>query len=241
MADRGRAEALFDTTGRIRRPRSRALLRELWDLATYAPTPPDPAGMPPGNGHVILVVPGFLTGDAITRPLRDFLTACGYRVFGWELGLNLGPLPATLAGLEARLRSLAVLEGGPISLVGVSLGGTFARDLAHSHPSLVRHAITLVSPVKLPTASTLDWLVRLFMPFWSKEIDLDRLAASPGLPTTALYTHEDGVLAWESCIGEDAEGTAFRITGRHMTICRNPQTLRVVACRLAEASSTPGC
>jgi hypothetical protein len=138
-------DGIFDRSGTVPRPPYGWLWRELRSLFTYRPPAPDSAALPPGNGHVVLVVPAFLTTDAVTRSLRQFLARCGYRPFGWELGVNWGPTPYALDGLRRRLRQLRAVEGGPISLIGVSLGGLLVRDLAFDCAADIRHVVTLVS------------------------------------------------------------------------------------------------
>src|SRR3974390_3043588 len=123
--------AIFDRTGAIRRPPYTALLRELWSLAAYHPAPPESTDLAPGDGHIVLVLPAFLMNDAATAPLRQFLARCGYRAFGWGLGVNWGPTERLLSDLRARLAELNEMEGGPVSVVGISLGGVLARNLAH--------------------------------------------------------------------------------------------------------------
>lgn len=230
------SRAIFDRTGAIRRPSYSALLRELWSLAAYHPAPPESTGLVAGNGHVVLVIPAFLMSDVATAPLRQFLTRCGYRSFGWGLGVNWGPTARLLSDLRARLAELNDTEGGPVSVVGISLGGVLARDLAHDRPSEVRQVITLASPFRLPTASTIEPLYRLCSIFHSQSIDHARLAAPLPMPATAVFTREDGVVAWQSCVAEHEGASAVEVVGSHMTICRNPDALRVVAKGLAGAA-----
>jgi pimeloyl-ACP methyl ester carboxylesterase len=227
---------IFDRTRTVRRPPYRWLARELFSRAFRYPPPPDPAALPAGNGHVVLVVPAFLTTDMVTRELRRFLARCGYRVHGWGLGVNFGPTPRALAGLRRRVRELAELEGGPISLVGVSLGGVLARDIAHECPQHIRHVVTLVTPFRLPTASTIAPLVHLFAPFYSRDFAYARVAEPLPVSSTAIFSREDGVVAWESCTSDEAHGLSVEVGGPHMTICRNPDALRTVALRLAAPS-----
>jgi pimeloyl-ACP methyl ester carboxylesterase len=211
------------------------LWREAWSLLSYFPTPPDVSLLPPGHGHIVLVVPAFLTTDAVTRPLRQFLTRCGYRAVGWPLGINWGPTPRLVAGLRTCLSELAGAAGGPVSVIGVSLGGVLARDLAHDRPGDIRQLITLVSPCRLPTASTLEPLFRLLAWSYSSSLDLVRFASPPQVPATTIYTRDDGIVAWETCREQDASSDAIEVSGAHLTICRNPAALRAVAARLAMA------
>ena len=96
----------------------------------------------------VLVLPGFTASDQSTRPLRGVLRRKGYSVHGWGLGANVGPHPHVLEGMERRLTELFERYGAKVSLVGWSLGGIYARELAHSHPELVRLVITLGSPYR---------------------------------------------------------------------------------------------
>ncbi len=226
-------DSYFDRSGVVQRPPYGRLWREAGSFVFEYPKAPDPAAFARGNGHVVLVIPGFLTPDANTAPLRRFLRRCGYRVFGWGMKVNFGPTPRLVAGLERRFRECRAIAGGPVSVIGVSLGGLFARNLAFEHPRDIRQVITLVSPYRLPTASTIEPLVRLCAPFFSREVDIARLATPLPVPATAVYTREDGLVAWETCRTEEPNGVAFEVAGKHVTICRNPAALRIVAERLA--------
>jgi len=225
---------LFDRSGTVPRPSYRLLLSEAWSLISYRPPPPDPGTLPDGRGHVVLVIPAFLTPDAATKPLRGFLMRCGYRVSGWDLGINWGPTPRLLGELRRRLKELREVEGGPITIIGVSLGGLLARDLACDHPEDIREVITLVSPFRLPTASTIEPLVHLCAPFYSPEMDTGRIAKPLSVPALAIYTRDDGLVAWQSCAPAADECTSVEVTGAHATICRNPDVLRLLATRLAK-------
>jgi pimeloyl-ACP methyl ester carboxylesterase len=162
-----RLEGMFDRTGRVGRPAYRSLQRELWSLLFHFPSRPDPTELAQGGGHVVLVVPAFLTGDSATRPLRDLLTRCGYRACGWTLGINWGPTPGILAGLRRRIRELRDIAGEPVSVVGVSLGGLLARDLAYDCAEEIRQVVTLASPFRLPTATTIEPLFHFCALFYS--------------------------------------------------------------------------
>jgi pimeloyl-ACP methyl ester carboxylesterase len=226
-------DGIFDRSGIVPRPPYRSLWREAGSLFAYRPPAPDPAAMPDGGGRVVLVVPAFLTTDAFTAPLRRFLERCGYRAFGWELGLNWGPTDRLLAGLRRRLRQLRALQGRPIGVVGVSLGGLLARDLAYDCAEHISHVVTLASPFRLPTASTITPLVRLALPFYSRDIDIGRLSSPLPVPSTAVFTRDDGIVAWESCRSDEPRGESVEVSGSHLTICRNPAALRIIAERLA--------
>jgi pimeloyl-ACP methyl ester carboxylesterase len=228
---------VFDRTGTIRRPSSTLTLREAWSLLSYYPSPPDPAELPDGRGHVVLLVPAWFTTDAVNRPLQHFLDACGYRTFGWGLGVNWGPTPRLVTALRRRLRELREIEGGPVSVVGLSLGGLFARDLAHQCPDDIRQVITIASPFHLPTATILEPVIHICALCYSPAIDLARLASPLPVPAAAIYTRQDGIVAWESCRNDDRNCQAIEVEGSHFAVCRNPDVFRAVAQRLSDCSA----
>ena len=224
--------ALFDRTGSIRRPDFSQLFEEFSALFTDHTEGHDFTDLPHGDGQVVLVLPGFLTSDMVTRPFREFLDEHGFRTFGWEYGLNFGPTPGALAHLRNRVQELFALNGGPIALIGISLGGLLARDLAYDCPEKIRHVITMASPFRLPTASTFEHLVRLCGPLYDPEAQIERLAQPLPVPSTAFFTRGDGVVAWESCRSDDHDCMNIEVDGHHMTITRHPVVLKHLVERL---------
>src|ERR1700739_1157943 len=105
--------------------------------------------LPTGDGHPVLVLPGLMAGDDSTWPLRRILRRLGYRAHGWRLGRNLRPTPAAVTGMRARLDDLHRRHHEPVSLIGWSLGGIYARALARNFPRAARQVITLGSPFRL--------------------------------------------------------------------------------------------
>jgi pimeloyl-ACP methyl ester carboxylesterase len=227
-----RLSEAFDRTGRVRRPPYRRLLREAYAGLTYRAPSSDCSGLPPGQNRVVLVIPGYLTTDALTKRLRDFLARCGYRPFGWELGVNWGPTPWLTAALRKRLVALRTLGNDRVSIVGVSLGGLMARDLVYDQPDDVREVVTLASPYNLPTASTIAPIFRLAACFYEPAIDIDRLASPLPVRSTAIFTREDGLVAWESCRRDEANACSVEVSGPHLTVCRTPDAFRAVAAAL---------
>jgi pimeloyl-ACP methyl ester carboxylesterase len=225
--------SLFDRTGTVRRPAFGQLFQEFGALFTDRPAVPDTVALPDGDGQVVLVLPGFLTGDLITRPLRQFLEGQGFRTFGWQHGVNVGPTPSALAHLRGRVNDLAELNEGPIAVIGISLGGLLARDLAYDCPDQICHVVTMASPFRLPTASTFEPLVRMCGPLYDPELQIERLALPLPVASTAFFTRDDGVVAWESCRSDDPDCMNIEVGGQHMTICRNPSVLTHLVQRLA--------
>jgi pimeloyl-ACP methyl ester carboxylesterase len=191
-----------------RRPSSALYLTEpirgALTMATLPFSLPFLARAPRGDGHGVLVLPGLLGGDASTRPIRRFLTAKGYDARGWGLGRNVGPTHGIIDGMPRLLAEMVEDTGGPVSLVGWSLGGIYARELARHHPDRVRQVITLVSPFALHDVdqSRAD---RAFRQQSTRHVQSglfqrERLRLPIPVPSTAVYSPADGIVDWRSCI-----------------------------------------
>ena len=192
---------------------------------------------PRGDGHPVIVVPSFLRGDGHTAPLRRFLAGCGYAAFGWGLGTNLGPTAAALDGIEMLLGAVHRRQGRKVTLIGHSLGGVIARELAKQHPDQVRQLLVLASPIRLPAASPLEPVYKLLARWHSIDPagSIAELNTPPDVPVTAIYTKSDGIVAWQSC--REIEGAlreSIEVRGAHGTMVRNPAAWRIVADRLAQ-------
>jgi pimeloyl-ACP methyl ester carboxylesterase len=181
---------------------------------------------PQGDGHAVMVLPGFLAGDAYNAAIRKFLAKLNYRVYGWGLGQNLGPRDGVLEGLEGRLHDLYRRHDGPISLVGHSLGGIFARELGRAHPDKVRQVISLGSPFGegRMTASIPARLFAALNPPEELPIDENVLADAPPVPTTAIYSKGDGIVNWKTAYqqGGHEETQSIRVRGSHCGMTFNP-------------------
>ena len=193
-----------------------------------------------GDGHTVLVLPGFLADDRSTFVLRAYLGSLGYNACGWGLRRNVGPTPEILEGMEQRLVRLAESAGTPVSLVGWSLGGMFARGLGRNRPECVRQIVTLGSPFrsKSPIGShatqSFERLAHMHVPQTElppAETDQDQL----DVPVSAVYTKADGVVAWRSCL-QDAgiRRENIEVFGSHCGLGHNPTAMWVVADRLAQ-------
>ncbi len=197
--------------------------------------------LPKGDGHPVLVLPGFTAADGSTFELRAFLRRLGYRTYGWKLGTNLGPTPTIVEGLEQRLLEVSAKEhGAPVTVIGWSLGGIYARDLAERHPDLVRQVITMGSPFRMmpgdPSAAAGLW--EQLQPLHDKAT-IERLAEREvgrlPVPSTAVYTRSDGVVHWSTCIEERSETSeSVEVFGSHCGLGFNPSVAIVVADRLAQ-------
>jgi pimeloyl-ACP methyl ester carboxylesterase len=197
---------------------------------------------PHGDGHPVLVLPGFIANDVSTTVLRRYLRRLGYDAHAWQLGRNLGPRSIGREGekLEARLHAIHASTGAKVSLVGWSLGGVMARLLAQRAPDAVRQVITLGSPFAGSPKATNVW--RLYQLLTGHKLDdartlahLDEVAAPPPVPTTAIYSREDGIVAWQACRDAGASDTEnIEVHGSHIGLGINAAVLYAVADRLAQ-------
>lgn len=200
------------------------------------------ASAPRGDGHPVLVLPGFMTSDTSTRVLRRFLRTTGHDAHTWNLGRNLGPRAIGHDGehLVARLREIHDATGQTISLVGWSLGGVMARLLARKAPDAVRQVITLGSPFAGSPRTTKVW--KLYELMSGTKIDdaqtrahMADVSAPPSVPCTAIFSKTDGVVAWQSCREvETAIAENIEVRGSHIGLGVNPSVLYAIADRLAQ-------
>lgn len=231
---------------RFRRPHPLLLASEfpraLGELHAFMYAMPHLWALPPGDGHRVLVLPGFTGGDRTTAALRWFLAGRGYRATPWRLGRNLGPTDHILDGL-ASLMDRHTADGDRISVIGWSLGGIFGRELGRTYPDAIRSVITLGSPFRLSAddhhhthASAAYKAVAALHSERAKHryTPEDDLPEMP-VPVTNIFTRSDGVVPWRSCVdsrGERCENV--EVPGSHSGLGHNPLALWVIADRLAQ-------
>jgi len=213
-------------------------MRDLGALASTSLNPPPypTTPLPRGDGKVVLTIPGFLAGDWTMQRLRGFLEGLGYRVEGSGIVFNAGPTPQALAALDNVLLKVADAHGAPVHLLGQSLGGVLARDLAHRHPKVVRSVVTLCTPIRFPISTPLAPFAQLFAPLhdpaWRERAE--RIAQHPPAPVTAIYSEEDGIVDWRQCLQDEAPGYLnVKVVGAHSTVGSNPAAQTAVALALA--------
>ena len=194
---------------------------------------------PRGDGHPVLVLPGFLAADDSTGILRRYLKRLGYASHPWLLGRNLGAPHFVRERLVDRAAELYARYQRKISIVGWSLGGIYARELAKLLPNRVRQVISLGSPfgdVARPTA-----LARLFEFASGRDLAsemperVERIRAAPPVPSTAIYSKSDGVTHWRVCREDEGPGRDnIEVTGSHCGLGWNPLVLWAIADRLSQ-------
>lgn len=200
---------------------------------------------PHGDGHPIMVIPGFMTSDSYTLSLRRSLTLLGYDVYAWNQGTNQGLRDSTCENLEQRVTEIARSTGRKVSLVGHSLGGIYVRAIAHRQAQYVRQIITLGSPFNASFKSqgadtTGGVLARAYERMNAgAENDVlphsDMMCFPPPLPSTSVYSRGDGIIGWQHCLDIAGEITEnIRVPGSHTAMAHNPLVLYVIAHRLAQ-------
>lgn len=194
---------------------------------------------PRGDGHTVLVLPGLGAGDLSTLPLRQYLSFLGYRAEPWGLGRNSGP---NTPDLQQRLRERVALLAErapqrPVSLVGWSMGGVYARLLAHALPQQVRQVITLGSPFQFPQGAELPPVPSEYTDVQSAQYWLQRVRTPlPNVPSTAIFSKTDAVVPWHLAIetaGPQAE--SIEVFTSHLGLGVSSSVLYAVADRLAQA------
>jgi pimeloyl-ACP methyl ester carboxylesterase len=190
-----------------------------------------------GDGHPVVVFPGLAANDMTTLPLRAFLRAHGYRPSGWDMRFNLGPREGVLercVELVARVRRGARRK---VSLVGWSLGGVYAREIAKLLPGDVRCVVTLGSPFAGHAKANNAW--RLYELASGQSLDggdaFARLAGTPPVPTTSIFSRSDGIVAWPCCVQQPGpRAESIEVASSHIGMGFNPAAWYAVADRLAQ-------
>jgi pimeloyl-ACP methyl ester carboxylesterase len=212
-------------------------MRAPWELGAALAAYPFMRMAPQGDGHPVLVFPGLAAGDFTTLVIRHFLADRGYAVHAWEQGLNFGPRPGVLEACIGKIRQLRADTGRTVSLVGWSLGGVYARELAKTLPDDVRTVVTLGSPFTGSHKATNAWRVYQLVS-GEKEIDAERFAAlreRPPVPTTSIFSRTDGVVAWHCSMEEEtASSENIEVHASHVGMGANPSALYAIADRLAQ-------
>jgi len=208
------------------------------EAATLVPAMPMLLRAPRGDGHHVVAIPPFGTGDAFTTVLRTYLRRLGYVVHPWGQAEILA-LHRLHTVAVSRLREVAAEAGEPISLIGHSLGGIYAREVARVAPEHVRRVVTLGSPFGGDLKSNVVWpmyesVTGTRIKSIPQEV-LARMNEPLPVPSTAVYSRTDGVVSWFSCIDEEAPNAEnIAVPSSHVGLLHNPAALYVVADRLAQ-------
>ncbi len=191
----------------------------------------------------VLLVPGFMAGDATLAFMARALRQHGFRTYRSHMHANVGCTLNAAALLETRLESIAIRRGSPVQVVGHSLGGMLARGLAVRRPDLISGIVTMGSPMLAPGAHHValtrgvDMLVRLSRAgvpgLMSEEcvagscarqsFDESREPVPADVAFTAIYSRRDGIVDWRACV--DPEATAIEVTASHVGMAVDPRVI----------------
>ena len=196
-----------------------------------------------GQGEPILTLPGFLAGDGSMAQMRHNLNAAGFKAKRWKQGANVGAREDTLARIDERVRHAAEREGRRVHIVGWSLGGIYAREYAKHHPDHVASVITMGTPFSGSRRANHAW--RLYQLVARHDVDTPPVpfhpAAKPPVPTFALWSRNDGVVAMNSARGTaDERDKAIEVDCGHMGFAYSPAAVRtVIDCLLIAEGREP--
>lgn len=198
---------------------------------------------PTGDGHPVLVIPGFVQGELSLQPLMHFLQHLQYPARPWLQGVNTGIRRNVLQALVVQLEEIVEEHGRTVSIIGWSLGGLLGRYLALERPQLVRQVVCLASPFSgTPTQSNVEWLYRLVNNCGSNTINDDFFAfvRQPlSIPSTAIYSRTDGIVPWMRCVHETNNPLEedVEVQSSHSGMGYHPTALLVIADRLAQVEN----
>ncbi len=195
--------------------------------------------LPRGNQTVVMF-PGFGTGDIFTAPLRGALRTLGHRPYGWGFGINRGDVQGTVDRVSEMVRERAERAGGPVALIGWSLGGIFAREVARDAPELVTRVITYGTPVvggprytRGATTYGEEQVAHI------ESVVEERNQIPINRPITAIYSQSDSIVDWRACIdGFSPEVENIEVRSTHVGMGIDPDVWSIVAKRLAIESNT---
>ena len=199
-----------------------------------------PPRMARGQGEPVIVYPGLGTNHVATTVFRQRLADAGFSVHDWGHGLNKGPrgdLDTWIDGLVPHIEELHACHGHKVALVGWSLGGVFAREVAKKVSHLVSQVITLGSPFALGAEGTNGKLLYQLLNGAAPDFPehcLARLRKRPPVPTTSVFSRADGVVAWQGSVEPDsARSQSIEVSASHLGLVSHPHVLEIVADRLA--------
>ena len=201
--------------------------------------------VPEGDGHPVLFLPGFLGHDSAFRELRRCAEDKGYRTYGWENDVNFGFSEENAKHLKNRLRDVfRENKGRKVSIVGHSLGGVYARELAREFPGMVRCVVTLGSPFGLTPEGKdeVSVVARATYDFFNPRASVleeeglkGRCLTPPPVPTTSIYSKADGIVPWRASLNpESRKAENIQVDGGHTGMVFNPLAVAAVLDRLAQ-------
>jgi triacylglycerol lipase len=202
-----------------------------------------------GNSSKIMMIPGFMVGDASLYPLAAALRGMGHRVFFAGIWSNTDCPRQTMARLSKALKDASSADRGKAVLLGHSLGGIYARELARRYPQLVERTILMGSAIRQPLDNSNPFVRMWFMATRRVHHEggscLDHLSslcgahkaepASPEIAQTIIYSRNDAVVDWRSCIESGPNIEVVEVRAGHNAMPFSPEVLAIVAARTNRA------
>ena len=223
-------------------PRLRLLLGELaapLDGLRLLPRVPSLIQRRSGPNREVLVLPGWMAGDGSTAVLRAALSRDGHRVRGWGLGRNTGDAPSRMRDVTDLVQQRAQATGSQLDLVGWSLGGVIAREVARRAPEAVRRVITLGTPLHGPHFTSFAALFVDDLDEAARERIARRRAAPPSVPVTVIWSRRDGIVQWRAQQDRDNPWAEHvEVGSTHIGMTLDPDVLDVLRDRVAADVTT---
>ena len=225
---------------KLESPSLLAILREGLsglELARLMAASPALALQTRGSGQPVIVLPGLGASNTSTVPLRGYLNWLGYEVQGWTLGRNTGNVRQLLPQVVDQVRQVHLETGSPVNIVGWSLGGVLAREVARDHPASVRQVVTMGSPVVGGAKYT-----SMGSAFEKRGVDLDVMEATIAarestpisVPVTSIYSRNDGIVGWQASIDQhSAQVDHVEVSATHLGLGISPDVFKIIANKLA--------
>jgi pimeloyl-ACP methyl ester carboxylesterase len=211
--------------------------RAPWEYAAMLAAMPWLRRLPRGDGHPVIVYPGLGATDITTAPLRGFLQHLGYSAYPWKQGFNFGPRRGVLDAVREHVQRIASRHDDKVSLIGWSLGGLYAREMAKEFPQLARCVITLGSPFAGHPRATNAW--RVYEWVSGQDVHdpelIEQIRGVPPVPTTSIYSRTDGVVAWQCSLNDESpQAENIEVHASHIGMGMNPLALYAIADRLRQ-------
>ena len=207
-----------------------------WQFARLLLKTPSLRQAPRGKGEPVIDVPGWRAPERSGAPLRSYLRWLGYDSMPWGLGTNHGNPESDAEKLTRSVLAIAESTGKPVALVGWSLGGVIAREVARHEPGAVSRVVTYGTPViGGPThtigASSYDAEESERITRMIEEVETENPIM---VPVTAIYTKRDGIVDWRACIDRHSlEVEHIEVASTHLGLGIDPDVWRIIAARLA--------
>lgn len=194
---------------------------------------------PKGTNRPLLVLPGYATDDSIAYPLRKYLNFISHRAEGWNMGVNDGNVPRMMSEFEKRLKEFYAIHKEKVNLVGWSLGGYVAREVARDNPDLVHKVVSIGSPLfggPKYTSIAKVYAERQNIDLEELENEIDERYKVPlTMPLLSIYSKKDNIVSWQSCIDTfSPNATNIEMDATHLGLILNPDVYETVARFLQE-------